>query len=306
MKKLLLLAAIAGCSGFIHAQGTVPAAKQSEFKELQKGILWKKVRNGTVAGKPSEGDVLRLYVSYYRHRKGSNTDSLLFSSMNNPRDKALTIGLPKPAFQSDVIAGLYQMQAGDSAQFIVAADSFLLMSAGYRELPEHYKAGDEILFCAGLIDITPKAVAEEARKKEQEKQLAEMQQKAEAEKALMQAYLAEKGITTAPQASGLIYVQKSPGAGEKPKKGQRVTVHYSGYLLNGNKFDSSVDRGEPFVFELGRGQVIAGWDEGIALMQPGEKAQLIIPSNLGYGSRNMGPIPANSTLVFDVELIKAD
>lgn len=306
MKKWIFCASFALGAMALVAQGTSPAVKRSEFKELQKGISWRKVKSGKTGVKPQEGDVLLLFVSYYRHRKGSSTDSLLFSSGNNPNDKALKLILPKPTFQSDVIAGLYQMEAGDSAQFIVPGDSFLLMSAGFRELPEHYKAGDEILFCAGLLNITPKAEAEAARKIELEKQKQEMQQKAEAEKSLMQAYLTEKGIKAAPQASGLIYVQKSPGAGEKPKKGQKVTVHYTGYLLNGTKFDSSVDRGQPFVFELGRGQVIAGWDEGLSLMQPGEKAQLIIPSNLGYGGRSMGPIPAHSTLVFDVELIKAE
>jgi peptidylprolyl isomerase len=81
-------------------------------------------------------------------------------------------------------------------------------------------------------------------------------------------------------------------------------VHYTGYLTDGTKFDSSLDRGEPFSFSLGVGQVIKGWDEGIALLKPGAKAKLIIPSSIGYGARNMGSIPPFSTLIFDVELIK--
>jgi peptidylprolyl isomerase len=94
------------------------------------------------------------------------------------------------------------------------------------------------------------------------------------------------------------------GSGEKPQNGQKVTVHYTGYLTDGTKFDSSVDRGEPFSFSLGLGQVIKGWDEGIALLKPGAKAKLIIPSSIAYGARNMGSIPPFSTLIFDVELIK--
>ena len=93
------------------------------------------------------------------------------------------------------------------------------------------------------------------------------------------------------------------GKGNMPKKGDRVKVHYTGYLLDGTKFDSSLDRGQPFEFTLGMGQVIQGWDKGIAIMRKGEKGTLIIPSELGYGERGSGRIPPFSTLIFDVELI---
>jgi peptidylprolyl isomerase len=85
-----------------------------------------------------------------------------------------------------------------------------------------------------------------------------------------------------------------------------VKVHYTGKLLDGTKFDSSVDRGEPFGFTLGKGQVIKGWDEGIGLMNVGGKATLIIPSSIAYGDRDMGTIPPYSTLVFDVELLEVE
>lgn len=103
--------------------------------------------------------------------------------------------------------------------------------------------------------------------------------------------------------SGLKYKVTSPTKGEKPKPGDKVTVHYTGKLTNDTVFDSSVKRGQPFQFTLGKGQVIKGWDEGIALLHKGEKALLYIPAELGYGAQSMGKIPANSTLVFEVELI---
>lgn len=95
------------------------------------------------------------------------------------------------------------------------------------------------------------------------------------------------------------------GTGATPKKGQTCVMHYTGRLANGKKFDSSVDRGQPFEFTIGVGQVIKGWDQGVATMKVGGKAKLTIPPELGYGSRNVGNglIPPNSTLVFEVELL---
>lgn len=104
-------------------------------------------------------------------------------------------------------------------------------------------------------------------------------------------------------ASGLKYKITHQGNGTQASSGSKVSVHYTGTLLNGTKFDSSRDRGEPFSFKLGAGQVIRGWDEGIALLKVGDRAILTIPAELGYGAQENGNIPANSVLVFDVELM---
>ncbi|MDD2899506.1 MAG: FKBP-type peptidyl-prolyl cis-trans isomerase [Desulfuromonadaceae bacterium] len=112
---------------------------------------------------------------------------------------------------------------------------------------------------------------------------------------------AGKTVTTA---SGLKYVDVVVGKGASPTAGKQVTVHYTGTLVNGKKFDSSVDRKEPFSFIIGVGQVIQGWDEGVMTMKVGGKRKLTIPSKLGYGARGAGgDIPPNATLLFDVELL---
>ncbi len=108
-------------------------------------------------------------------------------------------------------------------------------------------------------------------------------------------------IITTP--SGLKYIERNVGTGDVATKGKTIAVHYTGTLEDGTKFDSSIDRGQPIDFKLGIGQVIKGWDEGLDGVKVGGKRKLIIPAELGYGSRPAGRIPANSTLIFEVELV---
>lgn len=104
--------------------------------------------------------------------------------------------------------------------------------------------------------------------------------------------------------TGLGIIEIEDGSGEPAAAGRQVTVHYTGWLTDGRKFDSSRDRGQPFTFNLGARQVIAGWDEGVAGMKVGGRRRLVIPADLGYGDRGAGPIPAGATLLFNVELLR--
>jgi peptidylprolyl isomerase len=121
---------------------------------------------------------------------------------------------------------------------------------------------------------------------------------------------AEKGESKMTKtSSGLQYEDVKVGTGDSPKKGQLAVVHYTGWLwengAKGKKFDSSVDRGQPFTFPVGQGRVIKGWDEGVSTMKVGGKRILLIPPDLGYGSRGAGgAIPPNATLIFEVELLE--
>jgi len=150
-----------------------------------------------------------------------------------------------------------------------------------------------------LVDIKTKKELEENQKK-QEEEIARM---SAAEKPKLEQYLTVNNIKTVPTASGLIFIETQKGKGkEHPTATDEVTVHYTGTLLDGTKFDSSIDRGEPTTFPLN--QVIPGWTEAIQLMTKGSKAKLIIPSNLAYGANGGGPkIAPFSTLLFEVELL---
>ena len=117
---------------------------------------------------------------------------------------------------------------------------------------------------------------------------------------------AVQGAQNMSQATALKIEDSVVGTGDEAVAGKQVTVHYTGTLTNGTKFDSSLDRGQPFTFTLGAGEVIQGWDEGVAGMKVGGKRKLTIPPEMGYGQMAIGTIPANSTLLFDVELLQVE
>jgi FKBP-type peptidyl-prolyl cis-trans isomerase len=161
-----------------------------------------------------------------------------------------------------------------------------------------------LIYEVDIVDVQSKDdyEKEQVRKKFVESLKRDSLRVAEAQN--LKKYLADQKITAKPTTSGLYYIEKVKGTGTQPVAGDKVKVHYTGTLLNGKKFDSSVDRNQPFEFTLGKGQVIKGWDEGIALMKKGGKATLIVPFNIAYGERSMGSdIPAFATLVFEVELL---
>ena len=221
----------------------------------------------------------------------------LFSTAERGEPREFEVGkrMDTPGFEE----GVSKMLKGGKSTFIVPS-KLAFGESGRGSLIPPYST---VIYQVEMVDVTSKAdhVKQEAEKKKAETMKAETNKKEEA--TLRAKYLADKKITAKPLPSGLIYVEKVKGTGAKAVAGKKVKVHYTGTLLNGTKFDSSRDRNEPFEFTLGQGQVIKGWDEGIALMNVGGKATLVIPSAIAYGERDMGQIPPYSTLVFDVELL---
>jgi len=202
-------------------------------------------------------------------------------------------------YKGDVYDAIRMMHVGDSATFILDADTFFHYMGGENPFDEK-----ELYFTFKLTELMPKAEVDAMMQAQEEQYNAYMEQARAAEDSTMQEYIAKNKIKVAPTASGLYFISKKAGNGAQAVAGQRVFVHYTGKLLDGTKFDSSYDRGEPIDFVLGSGQVIPGWDEGIAMMKVGEKAVLLIPSKLAYGERGNQVIPPCAPLVFDVELVK--
>lgn len=208
----------------------------------------------------------------------------------------ITITLQESTYKGSLEEGLSKLSAGDSATLSINADSLFAKSIGAPR-PEYIKAGSNVKF---IIKVN-KVLTKEEMMKEQEKMAAEQKAK---DDQIIQEYIKANNLKAEKTPSGLYYVKVKEGKGAKAEPGKMVSVHYTGKLTNGNVFDSSVNRGTPFEFPLGAGNVIRGWDEGIALMKVGEKGTLLIPSYLAYGERGApGAIPPNSVLIFDVELL---
>jgi FKBP-type peptidyl-prolyl cis-trans isomerase len=212
------------------------------------------------------------------------------------------------------------MSVGDS--LIAAVDADKVYNNVKNKKPDFIKKGDKIEYQVRLISIKTKEQLQKEQQALMNKQIQEQlaKQKKEQEKLKLtdeknlQAYFKKNNLTPTKTASGLYYTISQEGQGEKPKQNYKVKMNYSGFLLDGTPFDSNVDTAfghtTPFEFTLGTGQVIRGWDEGVALLSKGSKAIFYIPSTMAYGSTarpgggaNPKGIPANSPLVFNVELI---
>ena len=209
------------------------------------------------------------------------------------------------------------MNVGDSATFEITTKD-LYENTFKTGIPDSLDSTSNVTFYAKILSMMTTEEFQAFQKEEYEKAQAKaMEERAAAQAKMLEeesetikkdgetidAYLAENNISAQTTDSGLRYVITQEGEGENATKGNQVSVHYNGTLLDGTKFDSSYDRGTPFGFVLGQGRVIMGWDEGIALLNKGAKATLYIPSTLAYGKRATGSIPANSILKFDVELV---
>lgn len=267
-----------------------------EFKTLPSGLKYKIVDDKKGDKKASVGSFVTMHVTT------KIKDSVLFDSRKMNGDKPIETPVNPPAQAGDIMEAFPELSEGDSAIFQIPIDTL----AKGQPLPPFAQSGDLLSFHVRIVSVQSKEEYEKSKAEASKKQL-------ETDDKAIQDYLKANNLNATKTASGLYYIITSPGSGANAAAGQEITMAYTGMLLNGQKFDSNVDPAfkhvEPFKFKLGQGQVIPGWDEGIALMNKGAKAKLFIPSTLAYGAQGMpgseaNPqgIPANSCLIFEVEL----
>ena len=334
------LALAAGVLGF--ASLTACNKGGGDFAKTKSGIeykIFKKVGNSYERREiGSEGDptykdrIGKFLLGYTEYRTGK--DSVL---QNTRTDMGMAVPMPLQELKQKGMPdeALSLLQPGDSGVFRFQVDSLIKPKSG-QQVPGFLKRGGNIVQL--FVATQPKlATAEEEKAMEPElqkrsmaaqvkkrmaspefqKQVAAQQQSLKTmlgtskvveqmkkDDALLQEYIKKNGLNMQKTPLGVYYQVLKPGTGDKPKTGQIVSVNYMGTLLSGKEFDSSDKQGRPIDFPLGLGQVIPGWDEGIAMLNPGSKAILLIPSPLAYGERGAGDnIPANSPLRFEVELV---
>lgn len=285
MKKIMLFALA------IIVMGSMASCKHQGFKKDKTGFYYKFYEQNDTAAQPELGDVVMMMY----------TMRTIDSTLDGPRP--LQVEILENAFEGDIYDALKLMHVGDSATFILDADSFYHYFLG-QEFNLETKDKD-LYFDIKLMDLMPRVEVEAMRAEQLKMQQEFYEHRKNAEDSLLTNYIVTNKIRVKPTESGLYFISTSAGKGAKAEAGKLVSVHYEGRTLEDNRvFDSSIQRGEPIEFVLGQGKVIPGWEEGIAMMKEGGKATLIIPSKLAYDSMGAYPvILPYSSLIFDVELV---
>ncbi|UKJ08348.1 FKBP-type peptidyl-prolyl cis-trans isomerase [Solitalea lacus] len=264
------------------------------FLQTKRGLYYKILKTSTSPQKVKikQGDYVKFHLVYK-----TDKDSVLQSTYKLKQPIETTVKLDTLMDKAQVMDALTLLAKGDSATFKISSAHLFKGAPTDAQRPSFLGANRFLCYTIKVIDVkTPQQLAAEAKAAAAKRKATE--DKAIADYALTNKLLLKNTI------SGLRYSILNIGEGEKAKAGDTISVHYTGKLLNGKKFDSSYDRNQPIEFVVGQKMVIAGWDEGLQLLKKGEKAILVIPSGLAYGERAMGAdIPANSILAFDVELI---
>ncbi|MEO6831161.1 MAG: FKBP-type peptidyl-prolyl cis-trans isomerase [Chitinophagaceae bacterium] len=294
MVKKYLTLALAGATSIAV---TSCNAQNGGFKTLPSGLQYKIVKDAPGIQKPAIGDYMEFHIKSFVRMNGK--DSILFDSRVMNNNQPVPFQVAPPAFKGDLAEGFQLLSQGDSAVFKVPVDSIL--KAGNQALPWMKKGKNQ--FIEYTVAVTTVKTADQMHKEQEEaagKQVGIDEQ-------IIKDYIAKNHINAQRTPSGMYYTIEKMGTGAKAIQGDSVSMNYTGMTLDGKKFDSNIDpefhHVQPFWFNLGVGQVIKGWDEGIALMPKGSKGTLIIPSTMAYGAQSPTPlIPANSVLMFEVEV----
>jgi FKBP-type peptidyl-prolyl cis-trans isomerase FkpA len=233
----------------------------------------------------------------------TEADSVLFDykTMMAPGEP-YAVKIDSSRYKGDMFELLRGLHVGDSVSLAIGVDT--MWKKYYNQpLPPFLKPGTYIKYHLKIDSVYNKDKVAGIEKKNREAQKQAMEHYMTHEDSLIKAYVATNKITVQPTESGLYFVEKVKGKGQKLKAGDMVEVKYKGMFTNGKVFDSSEGHPEAFVFQAGVGQVIPGWDEALMMMNVGSKALLVVPSQIAYGPQGSGPIGPFSPLVFEMEVV---
>lgn len=271
------------------------ACGRNRVQVTENGLKYQIHEQNEGARKGKVGDILTMHLTLLNSK-----DSVLRDT--HKEGAPFQMLLQVPPFKGSYEEGLTMLSKGDSATFYVSADS--LFTRAMQPMPPGVTKGSDIGIAVKVLNV-------QSQEEYQKTQAAEFEKQKGIDTKIIDAYVAKNGLAGKAQKteSGVYYIVTQPGSGPTPARGDIVSVQYTGKLLNGTVFDSSVKSlnpqatGQPVQFPIGVGQVIPGWEEGVMKMRKGEKTTLIIPSTLAYGPRANPKIPANSVLLFDIELV---
>ena len=268
-------------------------------KTLDNGVKIKYLKRGD-GQQINDGEIVMLNLQYFDYDGNELLDKTGKDPVVLQKDSSWKVN----GIIYEVINNLGN---GDSVFFQLTTEQFFKNAPQAVEMPDSVK-NKLISFYCGVQDIMSQQEFEDFQREQYEKMQIEMEQNNEQQLSidleLIENYLKENNIEATKAESGLHYEITKIGNGDNAASGNNVTVHYTGMLLNGEVFDSSVERDQPFSFQLGQGMVIRGWDEGITYFNKGAKGKIYIPSSLGYGPSGAGGvIPPNAVLIFEIEVL---
>jgi len=293
MKKILSGMAISGLLILVlfSACDSGSTNKHGDFEFTESGLAYKFHIVNESAELPEIGKLAFLEMIY-------GTDDTIFYDTKIVPGGLVPVPITEPAYDGDFMEGLQMMHIGDSATFIVNADSFFLKTARFPEVPPYAIDIDELTFNVKMVKIRTQ---EEARA-DFDQELVVMQM---SEDSILQAYITENNIKIKPTETGLYYEELNAGTGALAKKGDMVTVNFDISFLDGTQLFSTKDQGEPVFFELGQPFDTEGMNEALLKMKAGGTSRIIMPSNLAFGDKGRGNfIPPYSTLISELELVK--
>lgn len=260
------------------------SSKEANRLTTPQGVEYEVLKKGT--GKKVEvGDVVTFHLQQL-----TNTDSVFFTTYDR---EPFVFQVAEASTYEDPSGWLQQLSVGDSAAFYLLSDSIYTQSPP----PPFVKAGDTVKFIFNVVDAKPES---EYMVQQNQKASQLMQQQVQT----IEQQLQQQNIAFEKTPDDIIYVMEQKGTGAAVKQGDRVKVHYTLKTLDGNKLESSRDRGEPFTFTIGAGEVIPGWDKALTLFNVGGKGTIYLPSSLAYGEQGSQNIPPNTPLVFEIEVVE--